>query len=134
MKAKVLFLIIGLLAAIFLLPLILPSPYRTYLHIKMDEEMLLQALNSYRSVYNRYPAGNSFEVLSTLTGNNPQKTVFLNIDASSTNNIGEFVDPWQTPFQLTFESTNHVTIRSAGKNKIFGDKDDVELSDPPKQP
>ncbi len=42
---------------------------------------------------------------------------------------GQFRDPWETPYRITFESTNRITIRSAGENRLFGDKDDLELSE-----
>jgi hypothetical protein len=42
-----------------------------------------------------------------------------------TNASGELIDFWQTPFQIkSVEQTNFI-IRSAGPNKIFGDKDDI---------
>jgi hypothetical protein len=65
-----------------------------------------------------------------LSGDNPLKITFFVSGAWNTNSSGEFVDPWQTPYKLTVESTNRVTIRSAGKNKVFGDDDDVEMSVP----
>jgi hypothetical protein len=54
--------------------------------------------------------------------------VFLSIPARSTNNAGQLIDPWGTPYEIIFEPTNYVTIRSAGKNKTFGDEDDVTMN------
>lgn len=56
--------------------------------------------------------------------------MFLNISPRSTNNAGQFVDPWGTPYDIVFESTNRVTIKSAGKDKVFSDKDDVVMTWP----
>jgi len=38
------------------------------------------------------------------------------------------VDPWKTPYQIDFLQPTNFIISSAGKNKIFGDKDDIILN------
>ena len=43
----------------------------------------------------------------------------------SINQAGEFLDPWGTPYAINFTSTNSFVISSAGKNKVFGDADDI---------
>ena len=90
--------------------------------------ILLGALRYYEAEYDQYPPGSSSEILQVLVGNNPKKKVFLSIPERFTNSTGEFIDPWGTPYRILFESTNHVTIQSAGKNRIFGDHDDVTMS------
>ena len=35
------------------------------------------------------------------------------------------VDPWETPYQIEFSKQTNFIIRSAGKDKIFGDADDI---------
>jgi len=37
----------------------------------------------------------------------------------------EMVDPWETPYQIEFFQQTNFVIRSAGKDKIFGDADDI---------
>ena len=37
----------------------------------------------------------------------------------------EIVDPWETPHQIQFFQQTNFIIRSAGKDKIFGDADDI---------
>jgi len=96
--------------------------------VKIEMRSLLGALQYYEAEYDQYPPGSSSEILQSLVGNNPKKKVFLNIPERSTNNTGEFVDPWRTPYRIIIESTNRVTIQSAGMNKIFGDNDDVTMS------
>jgi type II secretory pathway pseudopilin PulG len=90
---------------------------------RIEMQSLLNALHYYQAEFDKYPSGSSSEILQALLGNNPKKRVLL--ETRSTNNAGQFVDPWGTPYEITFESTNHVMIRSAGKNRSFGDKDDV---------
>ena len=96
--------------------------------VMIEMRSLIRALQYYEAEYDRYPSGSSSEMLQALWGKNPKKKVFLSIPERSTNETGEFVDPWGTPYRIIFESTNRVTIRSAGKNRIFGDNDDVTIS------
>src|SRR6267378_5847620 len=96
--------------------------------VKIEMRSLLGALQYYEAEYDEYPSGSSSGILQALLGNNPKKKVFLSIPERSTNNTGEFVDPWRTPYRIIVESTNRVTIQSAGMNRIFGDNDDVTMS------
>ena len=98
--------------------------------VKIEMRSFLGALRYYEAEYDQYPPGSSSEILQALVGNNPKKKVFLSIPERSTNSAGEFVDPWRTPYRIIIESTNGVTIQSAGKNRIFGDNDDVIMSAP----
>lgn len=88
------------------------------------------AIEQYKLAYGAYPHGEPAFVLQKLLGDNPNTIVFLNISPKSTNSAGGYVYPWGTPYDFMFDSTDLVTIRSAGKNKIFGDKDDVTTSIP----
>jgi len=117
-----------LVVVIFLVALIL-SPRRERPEPKVQIEMrsLLGALQYYQAEYGKYPSGNSSEILKALLGNNPKMKLFLVVPARSTNSTGQFIDPWGTPYEIIFEPTNRVTIRSAGENKTFGDKDDVTM-------
>ena len=96
--------------------------------VKIEMRSLLGALQYYEAEYDEYPSGSSSGILQALLGNNPKKKVFLSIPERSTNNTGEFVDPWRTPYRIIVESTNRVTIQSAGMNRIFGDNDDITMS------
>jgi hypothetical protein len=42
-----------------------------------------------------------------------------------TNISGEVVDIWQTPYQIELAGRTNFIIRSAGKDRKFGDKDDI---------
>jgi type II secretory pathway pseudopilin PulG len=96
--------------------------------VQVDMREVLFAMQQYAAEYNHYPDGNSSEILTALVGNNPGKLQFIVLGQGRTNSRGELTDPWQTPYRIVFDSTNHFTIRSAGKNKVFGDQDDYELS------
>jgi hypothetical protein len=42
-----------------------------------------------------------------------------------TNFQGEVLDIWETPYKIEFFQQTNFIIRSAGKDKIFGDADDI---------
>jgi hypothetical protein len=42
-----------------------------------------------------------------------------------TNGAGELLDGWATPYRIEFIDRSNFVIRSAGKNRTFGDKDDI---------
>jgi hypothetical protein len=90
---------------------------------KTEMTMFLAAAENYQRVYGCYPSGSASNVVRLLLGDNPQKLRFLVAKPSAR---GELNDPWGTPYQIFFEPTNHVSVRSAGKNRVFGDKDDLE--------
>lgn len=124
------FLLLLCLSAILLTGILpaLRGPRHGEPKVKIEMHAFAQALKMYHVEYDCFPSGNSSGILQTLLGSNPRKTIFINIPARSTNNAGQFVDPWGTPYEIAFESTNRVTIRSVGNNKTFGDKDDVTMS------
>jgi hypothetical protein len=67
----------------------------------------------YKYEFGSYPTGDYDQVLKKLFGVDPQKIEFFR------------VDPWGTPYAISFSSTNSFVISSAGKDKIFGDSDDI---------
>lgn len=95
---------------------------------KVQMNSVLDALRSYQAAYNSFPTGTQSAIVQCLTGNNPQQIHFLYV-GTPLERDGQFRDPWETPYRITFESTNRITIRSAGENRLFGDKDDLELSE-----
>jgi hypothetical protein len=96
------------------------SPIRTRLEIGD----LNYSLNHYQSVYGVFPTGENSNIVSVLAGDNSQKVVFLNFRRTS-EHPNEMVDPWGTPYQIDFFQQTNFVIRSAGKNRKFGDADDI---------
>jgi hypothetical protein len=92
--------------------------------IKLEIADLIFALNHYKLAYGVYPIGESSNIVSVLAGDNPQKTVFLNFRRTM-EHPNEMVDSWETPYQIQFFQQTNFIIRSAGKDKIFGDADDI---------
>jgi len=93
--------------------------------VKIDVVNLKAALQQYHAEYGALPGGNSSQILTVLRGENPWKICFFTAPPRSINPSGEFIDPWGTPYYIGYASTSRVFVRSAGKNKIFGDKDDI---------
>jgi hypothetical protein len=91
---------------------------------RMDEEQLFMGIQNYRQIVGSYPTGEFSNIISVLAGNNPQKIVFLNF-RQSPEHPNEMADPWNTPYKIDFSQQTNFVIRSAGKNKIFGDADDI---------
>jgi hypothetical protein len=91
----------------------------------VQEKQLALAMKSYREKFGTYPAGDPAAVLRALQGSNPEKIVFLSLSGNSLDSTGRLLDPWWTPYEIMVTGTNTVFIRSAGRNKRFGDADDV---------
>jgi hypothetical protein len=101
------------------------EPYRTdggynLSRTKMDIASIRAAAQQFETVYGRLPIGTNALLFHALFGGNPQKTVFLE---GRTNNTGELLDPWGTPYRIEIGETNFL-ISSAGKDGKWGDKDD----------
>ena len=97
--------------------------------IKIEEDAIAGALKHYSYEYGVFPAGNTESVErilagENLNGKNPRQIHFLNF-RPSIEHSNEMVDPWETPYAIDFFPTNSYVISSAGKNKVFGDADDV---------
>jgi hypothetical protein len=70
-------------------------------------------IKNYQYKFGSYPTGNYDQVLKKLFADDPKGVDFFR------------ADPWGTPFAINFPSTNSFVISSAGKDKIFGDADDI---------
>ena len=92
---------------------------------QMEEAELARALNHYETVFQQFPTNNNAALVKQMTGENPQQLLFINLGATSTNQDGQLIDIWSTPYKFVFNSTNSFTITSAGENRTFGDADDV---------
>jgi hypothetical protein len=90
-----------------------------------EEAQLANAIAQYAVVFHNYPTNDNAGLTGNLTGDNPQQLRLINLSESSTNEAGEMVDLWGTPYKFTFHSTNSFMITSAGENRTFGDADDV---------
>ncbi len=92
--------------------------------MQLDISNLIMALHSYESEYGVLPTGNSSNVIRALSGENPKKIIFL-VYPQMVERPNEMVDPWLTPYEINFLQKTNFVVRSAGKNKTFGNSDDV---------
>jgi len=93
---------------------------------KIDMNQVLLATKLYEDVFREPPNGNTDAFFAALCGQNSRKRKFLEIDRLSQDSKGSFFDPWRTSYAIVTNSTNGLSIRSAGPNRRFGDADDLE--------
>ena len=115
--------IIALLAAM-LLPVSGPRPALN-VECRFHLSDLEIAITNYQVAYTNYPAGNHSEIIKCLLGDNPKRIQFININSNNLSSNVEYLDPWKTPYAINFHSNNRFIISSAGKDKKFGDADDI---------
>ena len=92
---------------------------------RIEISNLNAAFNQYHAEYGVIPQGTNSAVLKTLLGDNPRKIQFFNANPQRINSMGEFMDPWKTPYEIQISDQTNYTIRSAGASRAFGDKDDI---------
>ena len=96
------------------------------------ETQLHLSMESYKREFGNYPTGGNASIVPRiLAGENPRKMRLFELSANSTNENGELVDPWDTPYKVVFDGTNNFTIISAGMNRVFGDPDDIIYNNAP---
>ena len=91
-------------------------------------QALLIGIIIYKDEFGSYPIGINAVVTKSLRGENLKHKMFANFDGRSPqaiNQSGQCVDGWGTPFQIDLSATNSPVIRSAGRDKIFGNKNDI---------
>lgn len=106
---------------------------RHYLHERCKTEIrtLELAIIAFRNEYDgTMPTGAPANVVKILRGNNPRQIVFMELPSrkNCTNSIGEFLDSWGTPYEISIISSTNFFIRSAGPDKKFGTGDDISSS------
>lgn len=96
---------------------------------RLEEQDAAAALKAYSIAYTNFLFGDAESVEHILSGEdlfgkNPQKVVFLNY-RRSVQHLNEMVDPWETPYKIEFFQQTNFVIRSAGKDSIFSNADDI---------
>ena len=131
----------GLLFAWFIvLALVVIGPLipRSYLRRSPSKEMLFKiasveverlagAMEHFRLGTSSYPTGDNRTIINALMGTNFMQKTFLFLHPRSLDSNGDYLDPWQSPYEVRVISTNSISVRSAGGNRKFGDEDDIRL-------
>jgi hypothetical protein len=123
------FWLVALAIIALLVAMLLPAETGPTLNKNARCKVILRRLKAeivnYKYEFGSYPTGDCAQVLKKLFGDNPKKIEFLRPKNMSINQAGEFLDPWGTPYAISFSSTNSFIISSAGKDKKIGDADDI---------
>jgi hypothetical protein len=88
----------------------------------MDAVSIEMAVQQYEIAVGERPHGDKPEVFRALLGTNALGLAFLS--PGRINTSGEMLDPWGSPYWLEDLSHTNFCVRSGGKNRIYGDKDD----------
>ncbi len=116
--------ILGLLAAIFIPPVIGLSTPKEINTTRVEMGQAGIALQLYHHEYGQLPPEtNNAMLVQILEGDNPRKLKFyiLNRERSKT---GQFIDGWGKPL-LFKPNVTGLLMRSAGKDGIYYTKDDI---------
>jgi hypothetical protein len=82
------------------------------------------ALKQFEIKHGRLPVGDNALIIQNLIGTNSDENVFMMLLAE-TNSAGEIYDAWKVPFKIEIVAQTNFIIRSSGKDKTFGDADDI---------
>jgi len=121
-------ILIGVVLCGLLIPAIPRGQDAKIVLCRTEIARLITATEQYQAKYGSYPPGGRREFIRSLLGDNSDKIAFVELNRSRFNPAGEFLDPWGTPYEIQITTDTNLVVRSAGKNKKFGDKDD-EVSD-----
>lgn len=83
------------------------------------------ACREFRHELGCFPTGTMAQVCQALTGSNQQNLVFDELPPEQVSSTGAFLDPWGTEYQIEFAGSTGVVVRSAGKDRAWGTKDDI---------
>jgi hypothetical protein len=132
----VVFVIIPLIASL-LLPVYAPSgKLMAKLHLAHDEEIKISfALNQHAAKIGGITdvdVNFVHDALLDTNGNflsktNTQGQIFnlWRVPLNRTNAQGQILDLWKIPYQIEIVARTNFIIRSAGPDKVFGDRDDI---------
>jgi hypothetical protein len=91
-------------------------------------ENMRSVLRQYSSRFGGNPVGNNREITAALNGGNPGQTMFVNSeDGLRTNERGELIDNWGTPFFFHQISGTLMEIHSAGPDRKMWTPDDLVM-------
>jgi len=90
------------------------------------EEQVDTACRAYLTEYGQLPpTSENYRLMKILTTENPRAITFINVKPTDLTPNGDLIDPWGTPYRITFDSDAKVHVISAGSDKVFGTPDDV---------
>ena len=106
------------------------NDYTARTYTRMEIQQISTALTKFQTEAGALPEGGPPSLFRALAGSNSPHPIFF--VSSHTNASGEALDFWGTPYHLERSDGTNFVVTSAGKNKTFGDADDVGLTEPGK--
>ena len=92
-----------------------PSPDEKRRHRARNElGQICISLKAHVVEYGYLPSGSNAEIMAVLRGGNPRGVVFL--EAQIFNALGEFTDPWGTPYHIDTSNSEYPWGYSFGKD------------------
>ncbi|MEY4916157.1 MAG: hypothetical protein RL616_70 [Verrucomicrobiota bacterium] len=83
-------------------------------------------IHNYQDRFGENPVGDNSEITAALTGKNPKQVTFITEESClRTNDKGELLDGWGTPFFFHQVSSKEMEIRSAGEDRKLWTFDDL---------
>ncbi|MDB6026204.1 MAG: hypothetical protein JWM68_2427 [Verrucomicrobiales bacterium] len=96
---------------------------RSYARVEIQQ--ISTAFTKLTAAGSAIPDAENSSLFRALAGSNSSQTAFF--ISRHTNVMGEVLDYWGTPYRIEKSGATNFTVSSAGKNKSFGDDDDVLL-------
>ena len=128
MKMKILIAILILAAIVFVVWTALhegPGP-KPNTRVVSELASLCVASKAYRTEFGHFPTGSVSEACVALAGQNPHQIVFIEFPPDRVQSDGAFLDPWGSPYRMTFATPTNVIASSAGRDGAWGTQDDIE--------
>ena len=83
-------------------------------------------IHNYHARFGENPVGDNSEITAALLGKNPKQVTFITEESGlRTNDKGELLDGWGTPFFFHQVSSKEMEIRSAGEDRKLWTFDDL---------
>jgi hypothetical protein len=115
-------LIVWLAIAVVLSVILVPRSRVTgnpaHQRARKDTSSLAIALRQYFAEYGIAPVGDHAAIIRTLTGENPNRIVFLELRAKDLDESGRFMDPWGSAYRIDNSDPAHPRVLSPGRNKL----------------
>ena len=94
------------------------------MNIRVDYESYLQCEKDF------FEFNSQKEFISRLSGSNPSGRCYLVLNFYDHDKDGLIIDEWNRPLQIRRIEKTKLEIRSAGRDGVFGSKDDIVTVSP----
>ena len=92
---------------------------------EQDVAIVANALEAYRSVFQRFPDGDNEEIVAALAGSNQRSISWIRPGEAPLNEGGGLVDRWGSAYYFHRLSGEVIEVRSAGPDRLMWTEDDA---------